>query len=190
MRIGEATVLRRITPVSFLLLPLAACGQATGTGTPATAAPATAAPVSTMSAVPPPGSTPEPRPSPTTAADRLTGTQHAYLRSADTAKRTITFDLIEWYEGKAAVAACKADGEAPAANDWCTGWYIRNNNKKLRTYPVAAGATLRALGGATGTDLVAVDLETFRRTVLRTGPVFTFTVTAGQITTAAEVYTP
>ena len=124
-----------------------------------------------------------------TEAAELTGTQYAYLKSADTAKRTVTFDLVDWFQGKAAVAACKADGEKPAENDWCTGWYVRNKNKKLRTFPVAAGASLQIVG-ATGSDSVTADLTKFRTTLLKTGRLFAFAVKAGQITKAAEVYTP
>jgi hypothetical protein len=189
-------VLRRLTLVSFLLLSLAACGHAPAAGKPADATPGStqavgAAPADTTA----PGATPIGRsgstsgPATTTAAEQLSGTRYAYLKAADTAKGTITFDLVEWFEGKAAVVACKADGVEPAENDWCTGWYIRNNNKKLRTYPVAAGASLRVVG-TTGTDLVDADLKKFRTTLLATGRVFVCTVKAGQITKADEVYTP
>jgi hypothetical protein len=180
-------VLRRVALVSVLVLPLAACGQAADTAAPAPVA-------TTVSAVPavrasktafdPPSS-----PVAATAAAQLTGTQYAYLKSADTGKRTVTFDLVDWFQGKAAVAACKADGEAPAENDWCTGWYVRNKNKKLRTYPVATGASLQIVG-TTGADTVVVDLAKFRTTLLATGRLFAFTVKAGQITKAAEIYTP
>ncbi|MEU7907398.1 hypothetical protein [Actinoplanes sp. NPDC049118] len=187
-----------MTLASFLLLSLAACGHSTDGGKPADAAPGStqavgAAPAGTST----PGATPTGRSSvstpgpgtPTAAADQLTGTQRAYLKAADTAKGTITFDLVEWFEGKAAVNACKADGVEPAENDWCTGWYIRNNNKKVRTYPVAPDASLRIVG-TTGTDLVDADLKKFRATLLTTGRIFVFTVKAGQITKADEVYSP
>ncbi|MBB4764997.1 hypothetical protein ACFQFC_12375 [Amorphoplanes digitatis] len=203
-KIGETAVLRRLTLASFLLLPLAACGHSTGAGKPADAAPGStqavgAAPTGSRApeGTTAPGATPAGRSSastptpgtPTDAADQLTGTQHAYLKAADTAKGTITFDLVEWFEGKAAANACKADGVEPAENDWCTGWYIRNNNKKVRTYPVAPGASLRIVG-TTGTDLADADLKKFRATLLSTGRVFVFTVKAGQITKADEIYTP
>jgi len=179
---------RRIVLVSFFLLPLVACGQAAGTGKAATASPASASPAGQPTGSTP-ASTPVPRPSSSSAAEQLTGTQYAYLKSADLAKRTITFDLVEWFEGKAAVAACQADGIPPADDGWCTDWYVRNKNKKLRTYPVAAGASLRIIG-ATGTQLVAADLGKFRTTLLSTERVFVFTVRAGQITKADEIYTP
>jgi hypothetical protein len=180
-------VVRRVMFVSVLVLPLAACGHATDTAAPAPVA-------TTVSAVPavrasktafdPPSS-----PAAATAAAQLTGTQYAYLKSADTGKRTFTFDLVDWFQGKAAVAACKADGVAPAEDDWCTGWYIRNKNTKLRTYPVATGASLQVVG-TTGAGTVAVDLKKFGSTLLETRRVFTFTVKAGEITKAAEIYTP
>jgi hypothetical protein len=181
-------VLRRVTLVPLFLLVLAGCGHTAGPGKPATTAPVSTAPVSTAPVSAAPAAKPSvPHPS-TAAAEQLAGTQHAFLTSADTAKRTITFNLVEWFEGKAAADACKADGEPPAENDWCTGWYIRDKNKKLRTYPVAAGAHLRILD--TGTDLVAADLKKFRAALLDSRHVFAFTVKAGQITKADEIFTP
>ncbi|GIE88409.1 hypothetical protein [Actinoplanes regularis] len=183
-------MVRRLALVSFLLLPLAACGHTTDAGKPADTAAAGTVAASTAPAEPSPESTSAPvTPTATAASDQLTGTQYAYLKAADTTKGTITFDLVEWFEGKAAANACKADGVEPAENDWCTGWYIRNNNKKLRTYPVAPGAKLRVVE-TTGTSLVAADLKDFRTRLLETGRVFVFTVAAGQITKADEIYTP
>jgi opacity protein-like surface antigen len=181
-----AAVLRRVMIVSVLVVPLAACGQAADTAAPvpvATTVSAVPAVRASKTAIDPPSSPAA------TAAGQLTGTQYAYLKSADTAKGTITFDLVDWFQGKAAVAACKADGEKPAENDWCTGWYVRNKNKKLRTYPVAAGASLQIVG-TTGSDSVTVDLKKFRTTLLETGRLFAFAVKAGRITRAAEVYAP
>jgi hypothetical protein len=49
------------------------------------------------------------------------GTQYAILKSSKLSTRQITYDLIEWYDGKQAVKACAEDGKKPAENDYCEG---------------------------------------------------------------------
>jgi hypothetical protein len=71
---------------------------------------------------------------PSGSRDPTWGTQYAFLRSSKLSARQITYDLIEWYDGAQAVKACAEDGVKPAENDYCEGWYIRNNNKKLHPH--------------------------------------------------------
>jgi len=123
----------------------------------------------------------------TTARDPLFGVQYAYFKSADLGNRRITFDLIEWYDGKAAVRACKADGERPAENDWCTGWYIRNKSARLRTLTVYPDAPLRVCG--LGAELKVTNLKGFVAG-LRSNGLFSFDVDANRIMEAHQVYTP
>nr|WP_221375773.1 hypothetical protein [Actinoplanes polyasparticus] len=40
----------------------------------------------------------------------------------------MTFDLVEFYEGKAAAQACREDGIVTQECVWCAEYYIRNNN--------------------------------------------------------------
>ena len=120
---------------------------------------------------------------PRPAGGSLFGTQYAFVRSADLADRRITFDLVEYYEGKAAVRECREDGEQPAENDWCTGWYIRNNNMRLRTLTVHPDAPLTLAQGGT------VDLKAFVAAV-RDGRLISFDVDANRIMSAREIYTP
>jgi hypothetical protein len=180
---------RHITLASLLLLALAGCASPggetaapapTATATTAAPAPAETAPDETATKT---TKAAKPGPKPVTAGESLFGTQYAFVRSADLANRRITFDLVEYYQGKAAVRACRADGEQPAENDWCTGWYIRNNNKRLRTLTVYPDAPLRTFHGD------AVDLKAFVATV-RDGRLIVFDVDANRIMSAREVHTP
>lgn len=180
-------MLRQITLVSFLLLPLAACGHATGAGVaPATT---TTSGGAVPSAVPATTAVLGSSPSPAEAA-QLTGAQWAYLTAVDTGKKTVTFDLVAWFEGAKAVAACKADGVTGGDSDWCTGYYFRNNSKKLRTLPLEPGAKLRILDMDPTMHFVAADLAHFQAAFNDTHHLMTFTVVGGRITKADEVYTP
>ena len=44
----------------------------------------------------------------------------------------MTFDLVEFYEGKAAAQACREDGIVTQEGVWCAEHYIRNSNPRLR----------------------------------------------------------
>ncbi|WP_412745030.1 hypothetical protein [Krasilnikovia sp. MM14-A1004] len=193
-------MLRRIVLIPVLLAPLAACGHSSGgaSGPTASAPVVTSAPAATAGTGSSGGASTPASPSgsadPSRAAGAstaaLTGTQHAFLKSADPAKHTITFDLVDWFEGKKAAAACKEDGVTETANDWCVGYYYRNKNTKLRTLPVKPGAKLRVVDMTGGMKLVDADLATFRKALDETHHLFVFDVSGGQITKADEVYTP
>jgi hypothetical protein len=61
------------------------------------------------------------------------------LKTVDPDRRTITFDLIQWYVGEQAVrGAAKDHKESRPPNDY----YIRNVNPRLRTLPVRSDATI------------------------------------------------
>lgn len=67
------------------------------------------------------------------------GRSAAYLTGLDTTSNTVTFDLIEFLTGEAARAEWKEEHpENPDGPD--NDYMIVNNNKKLRTLPVAADA--------------------------------------------------
>lgn len=52
-------------------------------------------------------------------------------------KQTITLDYVQWLTGKAAEKAAKAHGDT-VENDY----YVVNDNKKLRTFPLASSAKI------------------------------------------------
>jgi hypothetical protein len=181
----------------LLLLPLAACGdRADGTSAAApTAEPRISVNPDTEMATAPatePAAT-EPTATGTTVAkaepsgsgDPAWGTQYAFLTASELATRQITYDLIEWYDGEEAVKACAEDGEKPAENSYCEGYYIRNNNKKLRTLTVYPNAPIRM---AVNGEMKSVDLKTFVSEVR--GQVISFDIDAARIMKLDHVYLP
>jgi hypothetical protein len=191
---------RKLAFIALLPLLLAGCGGGTDsvTGgkapadrtTPPTVA---AAPTSTPVTGPPKHPTPSTvkvtnvsKAIPSGSRDSRWGTQYAFLRSSKLSTRQLTYDLIEWYDGKQAVKACAEDGEKPSENDYCAGWYIRNNNKRLRTLTVDPDAPIRLSGAA---DNKSVDLETFLSQVVN-GNVIRFDIDANRIVKLEHIYTP
>jgi hypothetical protein len=105
--------------------------------------------------------------------------------------RTVTFDLIQWFEGDAAAKAAAEDGqESPPPNDY----YTRNVNPRLRTLPITSGAriTLTRLtvgqGGGNAAGPVPADLATVAASGV--GHIFWATVGGGQIQALEEQYVP
>jgi hypothetical protein len=183
----------------LLLLPLAACdGRTYGTiGQAPTAEPTAptvaAAPASTPATRPPNEASPTTtrastvsKAKPSGSSDPRWGTQYAFLRSSNVSTRQITYDLIEWYDGKQAVKACAEDGVTTTENDHCVGWYIRNHNKKLRTLTVYPDAPIRMMVAG---QMRSVDLETFLSQV-DNGNVIRFDIDANRIMTLEHVFLP
>ena len=184
----------------LLLLPLAACTSRTGgttAATPtagATTAPAvTTAPTSKSAARSPVKPTAIPtkvaqvsKAKPSGSGNAGWGRQYALLKSSKLSTRQITYDLIEWYDGEEAVKACAEDGEKPAENSYCEGWYIRNNNPKLRTLTVYPDAPIRMMVNG---DMKSVNLTTFLGGVEK-GSVIRFDIDANRIMKLEQVYLP
>jgi hypothetical protein len=83
------------------------------------------------------------------------GRSPAYLTGLDTSAGTVTFDLIEFLTGDAAKAEWKKEHpQDPNGPD--DDYMIINNNKKLRTLPVAPDAQCLVLTslGSTGTTTI------------------------------------
>ena len=191
---------RQLALIALLLLPLAGCGSRTdGAAAGAASGQTTTAPAVAAA----PSSTPVTRPpnkpthtttkvsnvskaSPSGSRDPRWGTQYAFLRSSKLSTRQITYDLIEWYDGKQAVKACAEDGVKAAENDYCVGWYIRNHNKKLRTLTVYPDAPIRMTVDG---EMKSVDLETFL-SQLDNGNVIRFDIDANRIMKLEHVYLP
>jgi hypothetical protein len=79
--------------------------------------------------------TASPAPKPVLADESYDG----YVRRVDVAHRKIVVDLVQVFEGDAAVKAAAEDGQA----GWVADWYVRNQNSLLRTLPVAGDVRLR-----------------------------------------------
>jgi hypothetical protein len=83
------------------------------------------------------------------------GRSAVYLTGLNTAKKTTTFDLIEFLTGDAAKAEWKKEHpEQPDGPD--NDYLIVNNNKKLRTLPVDPKAKCVVLATLGGTDTKTV----------------------------------
>jgi hypothetical protein len=115
------------------------------------------------------------------------GRHPVLLKRVDSGGRTVTFDLIQFYQGEqAAIEAAKDRQESPPPNDV----YIRNVNSRLRTLPVAADATITVnglLATQTDTPVTLAKLASLTRSY---SPVFRITVRNGQVVKIAEVWLP
>jgi hypothetical protein len=115
------------------------------------------------------------------------------IKTVDPDRRSITFDLIQFYLGDDATReAAKDHQESPPPNDY----YLRNVNPKLRTLPVtrdAAITTNTLTAGYTGsaTKNIAMPLDRLQTVLLgRSSPPFWITVHDGQVVKIAEQYLP
>lgn len=132
---------------AVLACALAGCSASKPSATPA-AQDSAAAGNGVISAASPAGSgAPSTSPSPVLPDGR----SPAYLTGLDINAGTVTFDLIEFLTGDAAKAEWKKEHpENPDGPD--NDYMIINNNKKLRTLPVAANAQCVVLANLGGTD--------------------------------------
>jgi hypothetical protein len=177
--------LRQLTAALLTLLAAVALGGCGGSEQPSGAGgttATTAAPATTVSAP----TTSEP----VVLAD---GRHPVHLKTIDPDRRTITFDLIQFFTGDAATKAAAEDGkESPPPNDY----YIRNVNPRLRILPVAADApitvnVLAAQATGSATKDVSVTLAKLASYFPNAGkPPFWITVAQGQVTKIAEQYLP
>jgi hypothetical protein len=138
-------------------------------------------------------------PTPTAAAPATSepavledGRHPVYLKTVDSGRRTITFDLVQLFTGDAAARAAAEDGkESPPPNDI----YIRNVNARLRTLPVAADApitanTLTAQSSGSATKDVPLTLDELAGYFPTAADPFWITVQGGQVTRMAQQYLP
>jgi hypothetical protein len=115
------------------------------------------------------------------------GRQPVFLKTVDSSRRTITFDLVQWYQGDdAAREAAKDHQESPPPNDY----YIRNVNSRLRTLPVRAAATITVNQIAGGNQNVPVSLARLASLTRSSSPMFWITVRHGQVVAVSEQWVP
>ena len=105
-----------------------------------------------------PGSSTDPGAGTDGAAPVLEDGDHpAYITKVDGANDRIVVDVVQVFNDDEAVKAAIADGESPAEAKYLTGW-VRNENPRLRTLPLAADLKVDLLGTCeeSGSDREAV----------------------------------
>ena len=85
------------------------------------------------------------------------GDHPAYITKVDGANDRIVVDVVQVFNDDEAVKAAIADGKSPAEAKYLTGW-VRNENPRLRTLPLAADLKVDLLGTCeeSGSDREAV----------------------------------
>jgi hypothetical protein len=141
-----------------------------------------------QSGSPPPSCSPPLWPSPASQSVVLADGRHpVFLKTVEPYRQTITFDLVQWYEGQAAAREAAKD-HLEADNDY----YIRNSSSKLRTLPVLDGATItvnQLTGSNQGVPVSLAKLSTwFPRATA--GPMFWITVHDGHVSQISEQWVP
>jgi hypothetical protein len=95
---------------------------------------------------PPTPRTPAPKPPVYRAPVLADGRYDAYIRTVDSRRNRLVVDLVQVFEGQAAVDAAMADGRSrDSAQVLYT--YVRNQNPRLRTLPLARDLRLDLRGG-------------------------------------------
>ena len=74
------------------------------------------------------------------------GRYDSYIRTVDSGRGRLVVDLVQVFEGQAAVDAAIADGMARDKAQYL-GVYVRNHNPQLRTLPLAGDLRLDLRGG-------------------------------------------
>jgi hypothetical protein len=159
---------------------------------PATSPPAVSAPPATQAPPKAPA-----RSEPVVLAD---GRHPVYLKTIDPSRRTITFDLMQFYGGEEAVREAAKDHPEVSPDDlWHfapNDYYIRNVNPKLRTLPVRVDATITVItlawqGHNYSDDNVPVSLAKLANYMPSAGHLpFWITVRHDQVVKIAEQYVP
>jgi hypothetical protein len=109
--------------------------------------------------------TPTPSASPSPEPVLTDGRHFVYARSAKAATASLRFDLAEFLTDEAAQDAAEEHGDE--ATD---GYYIVNDNPRLRTLPVAADVRVRYIPVSACCDLVAGTWDQYVEAVNATAP--------------------
>jgi hypothetical protein len=131
-----------------------------------------------------PGSSPDPGATATDGAAPVLedGDHPAYITKVDGANDRIVVDVIQVFTDDEAVKAAIDDGKSPAQAKYLTGW-VRNENARLRTLPLAADLKVDLLGGCeeSGSDREAVLTRLADHAKRKGNYYFTLTVSDGTV---------
>ena len=159
---------------------------------PAATEPSTEAPSSQAPTIQEPSSQrPEPT-GPTVLPTDLSGEVYGFIRGVDVAQSQLTLDKVDWFRGADAEQACAVDNvpDGRRLDGWCSVYYYRNVNPKLRVVSVSPDAAITTLEGTTP---VSEDLQALAD---RVGSLageyhpYRITVTDGAIVELTQIYQP
>ena len=122
----------------------------------------------------------------------LNGQVYGFIRAVDVARSELTLDKVDWFTGADAEHACAVDGVPDQArlDGWCSVYYFRNVNPKLRVVAVSPDARITKLQGTTPTS---EDLQTLAGRAGTPGGEYhpyRITVTDGAIVELTQIYQP
>jgi hypothetical protein len=111
------------------------------------------------------------------------GSYDGFVRSVDGGGRRIVVDLVQVFEGQAAEKAAAEDGKP----GWGSGgWYVRNQNPRLRTLPVARDAGIKFLTTCEGPTATRAVLGELAKNAATGGYYYTLTVKDGSVRRIVE----
>jgi hypothetical protein len=127
-------------------------------------------------------------------ADRLSDGRYVGVVRAVT-DDTVYVDLVDWFEGPAAAAACAEDGVHDNGWEQCSAYYARDVDDRVTVVPVRAGAAasyidpwsadevdVASVAALAGTDAVSDDAD--EHSYMR------LTVAGGEVVSIAGIYVP
>jgi hypothetical protein len=129
---------------------------------------------------------------PTVLPTDLSGEVYGFIRGVDVAQSQLTLDKVDWFRGADAEQACAVDNvpDGRRLDGWCSVYYYRNVNPKLRVVSVSPDAAITTLEGTTP---VSEDLQALAD---RVGSLageyhpYRITVTDGAIVELTQIYQP
>lgn len=164
--------------------------------------PATTTPVVTTTTVAPTTTSTTTAPT-TTQSSTLTTTTGVteqrmgfVVSTAATGTPSITIDYIEFYTGETAIEKALEDGSDVVEMDEYgyyipNDYYIRNNNTRLRTFPINVGCLIKMIPELSGPDASeTVTYTVFAQRVNERKRLMTINVINGSVTWMEEFYTP
>ncbi len=122
----------------------------------------------------------------------LSGEVYGFIRAVDAIRSEITVDKVDWFAGADAEQACTVDNvpSESRTNGWCSIYYFRNVNPKLRVVSVSPDAAITTLQGTTP---VSEGLQALAdRAATPTGEYhpYRITVTDGAVVALTQLYEP
>lgn len=109
------------------------------------------------------------------------------------AEDRVMVDLVEWFEGPAAVVACAQDGMVVLDGAFCSEYYVRNADDLVRELPVAEGARIEVPDTDTGRVHTVDDVRALAGTPMvsdlpQDGELMRVTVQDGAVTAMEHVF--